>query len=655
MSEELKSMSLDATVRLDVAAKAVEGQEQKRPTFEIDAYNGGAMKVGYWGSPVAIDTAGLQADDDLTILLDHDSTQIVGQGRATIADGKVTVKGTITGDFTDKADPAGKVAMQAKGGFKWKASVGVDPVKYERVDAGATASVNGQEMTGPLYVIRAGRLAEVSFVSIGADKTASARVAAKLQKEQTMSEEQKKVEAGAGNEPEKKVNVAMKTVDGEIQERKRQEAIEAKAAELIAGQSITVMEQVRDIAAQCVEDNCSVNDAEVKMLRAMQPKKVNIISRSRNDKDTPEVLAAAMLLACGVNADKLAKDRDIGEQAVEAGYKKRDMTIHGLIAAALRADGVEAPHGGPAIFRAAVEHGVRAGFSTINLPGIIGTVGNKLLLDAFNSVQVTYETLAQQSSYANFLTYTQYRLNHDGQFSRVAEDGELKHGSLSETSYTNKLETEGTMLTLTRQAIVNDDMNAFQQLYGGMGKVARMAVEKAFIEAVMESSDSFYTADQGNLLSSTDLSVAGLGAAEAAMMGMVDSAGNPIFATPKYLLVPAGSMYRARQLFTSATVVEAATAGEPQGVNNPYQGVFQPYTSPFMTASALDGHSTSTWYVLSDPNLLPAFQVAYLNGNRQPTIETADAAFNTLGLQMRCFFDFGVAQVDYRGAVKVTV
>ncbi|MCC7409949.1 MAG: hypothetical protein IT442_17920, partial [Phycisphaeraceae bacterium] len=53
-----------------------------------------------------------------------------------------------------------------------------------------------------------------------------------------------------------------------------------------------------------------------------------------------------------------------------------------------------------------------------------------------------------------------------------------------------------------------------------------------------------------------------------------------------------------------------------------------------------------------DPSNLPAFQVAFLQGRRQPTIETADAVFNTLGIQMRCYFDFGVAQLDYRGAVK---
>ena len=35
-------------------------------------------------------------------------------------------------------------------------------------------------------------------------------------------------------------------------------------------------------------------------------------------------------------------------------------------------------------------------------------------------------------------------------------------------------------------------------------------------------------------------------------------------------------------------------------------------------------------------------EVAFLNGQESPTIETADADFNMLGIQMRGYHDFGV-------------
>jgi len=45
-------------------------------------------------------------------------------------------------------------------------------------------------------------------------------------------------------------------------------------------------------------------------------------------------------------------------------------------------------------------------------------------------------------------------------------------------------------------------------------------------------------------------------------------------------------------------------------------------------------------------------EVAFLNGQESPTIETADADFNVLGIQMRGFHDFGVSLQDYRGGIS---
>ena len=38
----------------------------------------------------------------------------------------------------------------------------------------------------------------------------------------------------------------------------------------------------------------------------------------------------------------------------------------------------------------------------------------------------------------------------------------------------------------------------------------------------------------------------------------------------------------------------------------------------------------------------------------RPTIERADADFNTLGIQFRGYIDFGVREQDWRGALKAT-
>jgi hypothetical protein len=65
------------------------------------------------------------------------------------------------------------------------------------------------------------------------------------------------------------------------------------------------------------------------------------------------------------------------------------------------------------------------------------------------------------------------------------------------------------------------------------------------------------------------------------------------------------------------------------------------------------GNSTKAWFMLADPNDLPVIEVAFLNGQESPTIETAEADFNVLGVQMRGYHDFGASLQDYRGGVKV--
>ena len=130
------------------------------------------MKVGGWG-PVALELSGIDASaEQVSILADHDSSLggIVGHGQAEVAGGKLLVRGSITPSTT----AAKQVIELARGGFRFQASVGVTPTRYERVRAGETVEVNGAAVTSPasgFMLVRAGVLKEVSVVAIGADGT----------------------------------------------------------------------------------------------------------------------------------------------------------------------------------------------------------------------------------------------------------------------------------------------------------------------------------------------------------------------------------------------------------------------------------------------------------------------------------------------------
>lgn len=62
--------------------------------------------------------------------------------------------------------------------------------------------------------------------------------------------------------------------------------------------------------------------------------------------------------------------------------------------------------------------------------------------------------------------------------------------------------------------------------------------------------------------------------------------------------------------------------------------------------------SAAPFYLLADPEDLPAIEVVFLNGRQVPTVEQTDADFSQLGIQMRGYHDFGVNKQEPRAICK---
>ena len=58
-------------------------------------------------------------------------------------------------------------------------------------------------------------------------------------------------------------------------------------------------------------------------------------------------------------------------------------------------------------------------------------------------------------------------------------------------------------------------------------------------------------------------------------------------------------------------------------VANPHAGKFRPVRSSYLSNTKYTGASSLAWYVLADPADMPVIEVAFLNGQQQPTVESA--------------------------------
>lgn len=661
-----------------LAEEGGEGKGKLRK-FAMTAYTGGTMDVGF-GWPVVVDLEGMRVPSATRpIFKSHDPTLIVGHtDKVEISQQRLKVSGVISG----VGEAAQEVVALAANGFPWQASIGARVERREFVDRGEKVKVNGRSFDGPIIVVRASTLGEVSFVPIGADMNTSADVAAQQSKgkpsmfEQWLTAkgfdpatltESSKTFLRAQFDAEQKTPPPTPTPPVDVQaEQRRVEAAETARTNGIkrlvtqhgpltmevesGGQKVAV-----DIAAHAIGEGWTVPQAqqqfELEKLRAERPKNVNGFARSQPEQ-TPQVLEAALCLATGLpNVEKQYKP-----EVMEAAYGKRRMGLHELLMTAAAQNG-RACSPGERVHDGNLREVLKAAFSTVTLPGILGNVANKNLLAGYTEEDDTWREVSTVKSANNFYQRTYYRMLDNMEYEEVGAAGEIKHGTVDQESYTADLKTYAKMFALTRRDIINDDLGAFADIRTRLGRGAKKKFNNLFWTNFLASHSTFFTTARGNYITGatttllTDGVGLGLGLKAFRQMKTPNSAGSDdggkrINARPSILLVPPELEYAADQLFMG----EKLNVGSGAGEANIYRNKYRPVVNAWLSDTNFTGYSTTAWYLMRSD--LPMMVVSFLGGNETPTVESADADFNTLGVQFRGYHDFYANQAEYLCGVK---
>ncbi len=626
--------------QVEAAAGAAEGADAAPPeqaegsklkSFSMVAYTGGPMDVGFGGA-VVVDLEGMKVTRKARpILHQHDPSAVVGHTTSVdvvqAEDGAhLRVAGVISG--------AGQVAREiveaAGNGFPWQASIGARVGKWEFVKEGDTAQANGRVWDGPVYIARGSSLSEVSFVALGADDATSASIAASAatnQEEAIMPENTEKPVA----------QVAAADVVAEL--RAAAAAESARIADIrkrCAGNG--------DIEAKAIAEGWDADRAELEVLRASRPVVGAPAAHIKASDMNAEVLTAAIC-----KTGKLSTvEREFDDRTLEAADRAFPRGI-GLQEVLLEA---AAMNGHSARSVKGDTRGVlQAAFSTVTLPGVLSNVANKYLHASYSAVEQAWRLIAFTRSVSDFKAAPSYRLNVNSNFDEVTT-GILQLGSMAEESYTNQAKTYGKLFVVNRQDIINDDLGALTQVPSQIGRAAGLKLNEVFWTAFMDNA-AFFTTARKNYATGvgTALSVDSLSQAEQLFMDQTDANGKPIGIMPKVLVVPTALSAKAAVLMSSAELRPVSTAKDVVG--NPHMGKFSVATSAYLGNASIAGNSAAAWYLCAAPADLPVMEVAFLNGQESPTVETATADFDHLGIQMRGYFDFGVTKLEYRGGVKM--
>ncbi|NIA06918.1 MAG: hypothetical protein GWP14_04635 [Actinobacteria bacterium] len=681
--------------------EAASGDERKN-RFRVMgvAYSGGKMRLPGWQHPVVVDLSGMEIPEELPLLANHENRtgSRVGIINARVEDGTLVVEGEIL----SSSGQAKGIVEQARAGADWQLSIGAAVKQAELVRRSRT--VNGQEQTGPFYHIKQSVLREVSIVAVGADVATRLKIAAtfnlyggkpmdfekwlqehginaseldedkkaklkaafekgeeppKLEPEHKKEPETKKVEASAQGKTEP---VETKPAEDPASRQQAVQAVaqvreEAQAAVRIERERVAAIQEVcagefKSIEQDAIRAGWTVEDTSQKVLKAMRENRPQAdvhLSVSHNhgrDYDT-KTMEAALCLRAGISDQVLAKD--YGEQVVETAWHDRDMSIQQLFEQCARLEGVTTP-------RTFCNDTIRAGFSTLSLPGILNNVANKKLLKSFQAQPVVATKLCSEGELNDFKESQRYRLTDVGDLEPIAPDGELKHGGLTEEKATNQLGTFGKIFALTRQMIYNDDLGAFLKVPEGMGARAARKIDQLFFLRLLSNPGSLFSIANKNYQEGADtaLSADSLTLAVQLFLDQTDADGQPINVSPKFLLVPTALKMTARELLNSTFYF--ATGSTDKRRIPTYNALadedLDVVSSPYLSNANYSGYSAKAWYLFADPSIVDTFEIGYLKGRRTPTVEKGDTDFDTLGVKFRVYFDLGVREQDHRGMIK---
>jgi hypothetical protein len=660
---------------------AAEGEEQKGPrTFSSTFYTGGPLQVAGWDMPVVIDLAGLKASKVLVANLDHDSSKRVGNfdlvndGSQLVANGKANAA-------TAARD---EVINSAADGYQWQASLEVSPSKVEQLAKGKSVEVNGQTVTGPAYITRAGTLKGFAFVSHGADDNTSATIAASAASSTRRNDMDPKFKAwieamgfDADSLTDDQVAGLQANYDGKLKKPAKVAAsdnpFEARKLEAKRRQ------EMRDVADRMIEardsDEAEIHEIEkmydhaVKAGMSTQEFRLELyettlpqaraprIHARQNSRYTNRIIEAAVCQA-GRLSDQEKRFDDQTLQAAHDAFKGR-IGLKQLLLIAAQDRGYQANFATEVnieVQRAAfgMQGGRQinaTGFSTIDISTILSNVANKFLMEGWNAVDMTPMQISAVRPVNDFKAITTVSLTGDLQFEKLGASGEIKHGTIGEETYSNQADTYAKMLAITRKDIINDDLGALTAIPRRLGRGAALKLNDIFWTAFLDNSAFFTTGRKNANEGVADMTIGGLTATETIFMDQTDPDGKPLGIMPSILLVPTPLKASAIALTDPQSQLITGASATLSNVNV-FRGRFLVVSSPYMSNASYTGYSASAWYMLASPSDLPVIEIAALNGRVEPVVETADADFNVLGVQMRGYSDVGVTKQEYRAGVR---
>lgn len=597
-----------------------------------------------------------------SVLFNHHADSIVGRPKNVKLDTGDRV-GRATVVFDDDPTAEGVFRKVLSGSLRG-VSVGFEVEAWRSLRANEKwTSPGGQEFSGPLEIAERWKVFEISLTPIPADAAVgvgrSEEGAEALESEEQMAKETTPAEGAtqatvpASPPAAPVVDIASERARGASEERARVAQIRQ-----IVG-CFPDLPEVAKLEASLVETGATPDQARAQVF--------DLVAQSRKPVTTPgkagielQVEERAKIFDASVAwlNDRVGKLREKNPtRKEELRTSARQLGCYSLLDLArecLRRNGIAIVGTRDQLITRAFSH------SSSDFPNILEAAANKVLLAHWEEAPNTYEPLVKKVSAPDFKAMPRYTLGDAGLLEKVPEGGKMPEGTVPEAKTSYAIATYAKRFGITRQAIINDDMQALDQIPALHGTAARQTVNQLFWQLLTsasgvgptmgEDATALFSASHASgsnydATTGTPDNVTHLGRAKQKMRlqkGLVGSgeSARALNIVPKFIVLPAALEISAAQFL--ASIVDPS---KNNATPNPFAGSLQAIVEPYLDGAT---NGTTAWYLAADPNTFPGAEAAFLDGREEPTLVQVEGT-NILGVEWGIYLDVGFAFVGHRG------
>lgn len=616
---------------------------------------------GDYYEELSLDESAIRLDrlnNGAPLLMDHDASLKSTIGvveKAFVKNGEGIAKVR----FSRNPEDAG-VIQKIRDGIIRKISVGYFVYRYEEL-----AAPEGEPVT---YRATDWEPVEISFVAIPFDDGAQSRSGQKQKvecelilresgenMEKEIREEEKPVEAAPAAEEKAPEAPAEKAPEAAPAEEKAPEEQGSDLAEQVSEQererAVAITQAVRiaglgeDFGLELIKSKRTLEQAQAEIHKRWVEKGNTVEVNNRvetKERGGIDHLVRGVTNALQHRANSKVALTEEGRQfrgmrltrlaemfLREAGYKTERMSDYEIAKKAL-----------------SIEYHQRAGaHGTSDFPSLLADVANNNLLSAYQETPQTFDPFVRRVTASDFKNVNRVRLGEAPSLELLPQDGDVQYGTLSDNKEVYALKTYAKGLKITREALVNDDTDAFSRLPTLMGSaVSRLESDLVYTvltaNAAMGDSVALFHADHGNLGTAGTVSETTL--TEMRKLGRLQTGLDEVAQLNiihRYLIVPAALEVAAMK---QLALIDPAQASNVNVFSSLYKLIVEP---------RIDAYDAQAWFAAADPSQIDTLELMTLEGQSGPQIDS-EMEFDSLAVKMKVVHDVAAKAIDYRGVFK---